>query len=729
MKTLDIEISGMSCASCVGRIEKSLQQNIHIKNVRVNLATERAQLEFDKSLITTEEILKAIEDTGYHAKVHDDSDSSGLDKTSQLKKEKAVLFISSILTLPLLLPMILNPFGFQFNLAGIVQMCLAVPVQFVIGARFYKSGWSALKSKSGNMELLVAIGTSAAFFLSVFLLFKNSGGQAPHLYFESSNVIITLILLGKYMESKAKLQTSEAIRSLQKLKPDFALVKEGVHEIEKAIETIKLGEILIVKPGERVPLDGVVTLGETSIDESMITGESLPVIKVVGSNVVGGSINSDGAIEVEVIGIGSNTMLSKIIKLVEEAQTEKAPIQRMVDKVSYYFVPIVIVIALLTLILGVFMGLDLEMSILNSVAVLVIACPCALGLATPTSIMVGTGKAAQNGILIKNAEALETAHSIDVIAFDKTGTLTEGSPSVNKIEFYDDSKENILNILYSIQSKSEHPLGKAIVTYSKSNNAKKLPIQNVKAVRGSGIKATLGDDNYLISNKVGLKEKVILDDNVKSFITAQESAGDSVSILANLTSGKVLSVFSFTDKLKSNSLKTINELKIMGITPIIISGDNNGSVKKVAKELGVERFYSDVLPENKSNIIKELKSQFKTVAMVGDGINDAPALALSDIGFAMATGTDVAMHSAEITLMRGNPLLVRDSISISSATYFKIRQNLFWAFIYNIVGIPLAALGYLNPMIAGGAMALSSVSILINSLLLKRWKPQSREEV
>lgn len=727
MKILNIEISGMSCASCVGRIEKRLLENDHIKNVKVNLATERAKLDYDETRVDESEVLKIIEDTGYLAKVYDDSNNSNNDKLSKLKREKIVLLISVVLTIPLVLPMTLTPFGMEISLEGFTQMYLAIPVQFAIGFRFYKSAWSALKNKSGNMELLVAIGTSAAFFLSVFLLFKHLDHQTAHLYFESSSVIITLILLGKYMESKAKLQTTEAIRALQKLKPETALVKDGNNEVEKTIESIVLGEILIVKPGESVPLDGIIISGETSIDESMITGESLPVIKIVGSNVVGGSINSDGAIEVEVTGIGSDTMLSKIIKLVEEAQTEKAPIQRLVDKVSYYFVPVVIVIALLTMILGILFGLDLETSILNSVAVLVIACPCALGLATPTSIMVGTGKAAQNGILIKNAEALETAHSIDAIAFDKTGTLTEGTPSVSKIEFYGESKEDILSILYSMQSRSEHPLGKAIVAYSKNNNAKKLQIENVAAVRGSGIKASLGTDEYFISNKRGLSENIILSDEIKEFIMNRENAGESVSILANVTSGQILSVFSFIDKLKANSFKAIKELKLMGISPIIISGDNRGSVEKVARELGVEKFYSDVLPENKSNIIKELKSQFKTVAMVGDGINDAPALALSDVGFAMATGTDVAMHSAEITLMRGNPLLTRDAISISSATYSKIRQNLFWAFFYNIVGIPLAAFGYLNPMIAGGAMALSSVSVLINSLLLKRWKPQSSE--
>lgn len=724
METINVQIEGMTCASCVGRIERKLKSNKYISKVNVNLATEKGRITFDNSSVKKSEIIELIRSAGYEAET---SDVSTNDKMIMLRREKNILIISSLLTIPLVVPMLFMPFGIDFHINPWIQMILATPVQFVIGARFYKSAWAALKNRSGNMELLVAIGTSAAYFLSLYLVLKNLDHlhhQVLHLYFESSSVIITLILLGKYMESKAKLQTTEAIRGLQKLKPETASVIINNSEVVKKIDEINIGDVMVIKSGERVPLDGVIVKGETEIDESMITGESIPVVKRDSDKVIGGSINTDGLIEVRVNSVGAETVLSKIIRLVEEAQAEKAPIQRVVDKVSYYFVPAVVVIAILTFLITFIISKDMEVSILNAVAVLVIACPCALGLATPTSIMVGTGQAAKNGILIKNAEALELAHSIDIVAFDKTGTLTEGKPVVSGMEYFSNDTETIDTVLLSIQSNSEHPLGSALVNFLNAKGVKRLEVKNTKTIRGKGIRAEVNEIGYLIASKKILAED-FSDARVEDFIVAKENNGETVSLLIDDSSKEVLAAFSFIDKVKENSIKTVQELKSLGVKPILISGDNEGSVKKVALELGIEEYYSEVLPDEKSDIIKKLKERYKTVSMVGDGVNDAPALALSDVGFAMSTGTDVAMHSAEVTLMRGNPLLIPDAISVSNATYKKIKQNLFWAFFYNVVGIPLAAIGFLNPMIAGGAMALSSVSVLGNSLLLKRWKAKS----
>lgn len=730
MQKIDIKIEGMTCASCVGRVEKKLKSNEYISEVSVNLATEKGQVQYNESKVKSEDIISLIKDAGYEAYLvtKNSSQTSQKNKEEKLRTERNTLIFSSVLTIPLVIPMFFMLFGVNFHINAWVQLLLATPVQFYIGARFYRSAWGALKNKSGNMELLVAIGTSAAYFLSLYLVLKNLEHlhhKTVHLYFESSSVIITLILLGKYMESKAKMQTTEAIRALQKLRPETANIETKNGEIvETNINEISVGEIVVIKSGERVPLDAEIIDGETEIDESMVTGESIPVSKKVGDTVVGGSINADGIIKAKVSSIGAETVLSKIIRLVEEAQAEKAPIQRIVDRVSFYFVPIVVVIAVITFGLTFLLQSNVEVAILNAVAVLVIACPCALGLATPTSIMVGTGQAAKSGILIKNSEALELAHSINVVAFDKTGTLTEGKPVVNEIKYFDKSSEFIDSLLLSIQSNSEHPLGKALVIYLKQKGVRKIEVSGIKTLRGKGIEAIVKEEKYLIASKKALTE-VDLPDDIKNFITEKENSGETVSVLIEDSENKVLCAFSFIDKLKDYSKQTIQELKNLGVKPILISGDNKGSVTKVASELEIEEFFYEVLPEEKSKVIKELKKKYKIVSMVGDGVNDAPALALSDVGFAMSTGTDVAMHSAEITLMRGNPLLIPDAISISNATYSKIKQNLFWAFFYNIVGIPLAAFGFLNPMIAGGAMALSSVSVLSNSLLLKRWKPKS----
>jgi Cu+-exporting ATPase len=711
---LNLQIRGMTCASCVNRIEKALNRNEAILSASVNLATEKATIVFDDSSFSSSAIIKLIENAGYNA-----TPISGFQKSVEIQKEKRFIIVSVLLTLPLAFPMVLEIFGFHIMLSPWVQLVLATPIQFIIGARFYKSAWKALKARSGNMELLVAIGTSAAWGLSLFLLLR---GEA-HLYFESAAVIITLVLLGKFLETKAKIQTTSAIKALQNLKPLIAKVIRDNIEIEIPVEELKLSDLVIVKPGERIPVDGIIRKGKTQADESLITGESLPVEKIETDKVVGGSINGDGLIQVEATALGSETMLARIIRLVEDAQAVKAPIQRLVDKVSAYFVPAVLIIAMITVILTVMTSGDWETAIIRGVAVLVIACPCALGLATPTSIMVGTGVAAKAGILIKDAEALEITHSVTTIAFDKTGTLTEGRPTLVQLYAFDKSETEILTIMATIQNGSEHPLSKAVLNEA---TKRKIPFTHAtsnKALSGRGIEAEINNIKYLLGSKRILEDLKITDQVISRLAREREILGETVSFLVEFATHKVIGIVSFKDTIKSSAKITIDKLKTLGIKTIMLTGDNQDSANLIGKELGIDSVRAEVLPEHKYEIIQAMKQLNEIVAMVGDGINDAPALAAANIGIAMSTGTDVAMQSAGITLMRGDPLLIPDAILISRKTYSKIKENLFWAFIYNIIGIPLAAFGYLNPTVAGADMALSSVSVVTNSLLLKRWRP------
>lgn len=715
---INLDVKGMTCASCVNRIEKMLKKDDGVIEASVNLATEKARVEINSEKSDTNKIISIIEKAGYEASISSDKKP---DKEAALKKEKVLIYASAVLTLPLVLPMILSPFGIHFMPSVWIQLLLATPVQFIIGARFYKSAWGAIKAKSGNMELLVAMGTSAAYFLSLYLIWKNYSHlehQTPHLYFESAAVIITLILCGKYLESRAKMQTTAAIKALEALRPDSATVLKGNVETLMPLSKVVYGDIVIIKPGERIPVDGVIIQGTTQVDESLITGESLPVEKKVDDKVVGGSINTDGHVQIKVSALGAETMLSRIIRMVEDAQSVKAPIQRLVDKVSSYFVPVVLLISIITLLITGLAGHGWETAIINAVAVLVIACPCALGLATPTSIMVGTGVAAKAGILIKDAEALEVTHALTSIAFDKTGTLTEGKPVVSKVVSINGSEEEVLKIFGSIQRGSEHPLAKATLDEVKNRNLFVTSAEKIKALPGRGLEGVVNQKKYLIVSKRVLSEK-----NLAHLAGDRESMGETVSYLIEEENNVVLGYISFKDKVKESSKETIRLLKNLGVKTLMITGDNKGSAEAVAKELGIDDFRAEVLPEHKSEIIRELKSRGEKVGMVGDGINDAPALASADVGIAMSTGTDVAMNSAGITLMRGNPLLIPDAISVSRKTYSKIQQNLFWAFIYNVIGIPLAAFGYLNPVLAGAAMAFSSVSVVTNSLLLKRWRP------
>jgi len=711
-QNISLNVKGMTCASCVNRIEKVLKKDEGVISASVNLATEKANVIFDPSKMNIPKIIALIEKAGYEAT------EAKQDKEAGLRKEKHLIILSVLLTLPLVLPMLLQPFGIHLMPPGWLQLLLASPIQFYVGARFYKSGWGAIKARSGNMELLVAIGTSAAFGLSLYLMSKG----IAHLYFESSAVVITLVMFGKYLEARAKQQTSEAIKALEKLRPDTARVIREGKEIQIKIEDVVVSDLVVIRPGERIPVDGNIIKGSTSVDESLITGESLPVDKFVSSKVTGGSINGEGLIEVEVTATGKETMLSRIIRMVEDAQAVKAPIQRLVDKVSAIFVPTVIVISFLTILITGLVTADWETAIIHGVAVLVIACPCALGLATPTSIMVGTGVAAKAGILIKDAEALEIAHSVTTIAFDKTGTLTEGKPSVSSIATFGTNETEALAIMAAIQMGSEHPLGKSVIEEAQKRNIQPSRATGFRAISGKGLEAFVEGRKFYIGSKRLITELNIPSE--KEFLIAKEKEdlGETVSFLVDDALRLIIAVVSFSDTIKENSAETISKLKSLGIKTVMLTGDNKGSAEKVSRILGLDSYEAEVLPGDKSKVIEKFRSTGEIVGMVGDGINDAPALAAANVGIAMSTGTDVAMHSSGITLMRGNPLLIPDAISISRKTYSKIKQNLFWAFIYNIIGIPLAALGYLSPVVAGAAMAMSSVSVVTNSLLLKRWR-------
>jgi len=719
---IDLAIRGMTCASCVARVEKALVKVPGVMSATVNLATERAHV-VAVGGTGVEALQRAVEAAGYEA------DSTDLEAAAAASAARGLpdwwpVALSALLTLPLILPMAGLAFGAHWALPGWLQLALASPVQFWLGARFYRAGWKAVKAFTGNMDLLVALGTSAAFGLSVYELFFGAGG-AHELYFETAAALITFILLGKWLEARAKRQTTEAIRALNALRPDRALVRRDGKDVELPLTSVALGDLVVVRPGERIPVDGEIREGRSHVDESLITGESLPVAKGAGERVTGGSINADGLLLVETLAIGAETTLSRIIRLVENAQAAKAPIQRIVDKVSAVFVPIVLGLALITLLAwGFATGMWIS-AVLYAVAVLVIACPCALGLATPTAIMAGTGVAARHGVLIKDAEALEIAHSITTVAFDKTGTLTEGRPQLLALEPVRGERAELLRLAAALQQGSQHPLARAVMEKVGAEDVIFPSATDSKALPGRGVQAIVeGRTLYLGSSR--LMQELGVD---TSALTEREQAlareGRSISWLAAQADGEneLLGLLAFGDSVKPGAREAIAALHAHGVKTVMLSGDNRGSAEAAARALGIDEVRAEVLPADKAQVVSGLRGKGKVIAMVGDGINDAPALAAADVGIAMATGTDVAMHTAGITLMRGDPRLVADAISISRRTYSKIRQNLFWAFFYNAVGIPLAAFGFLNPIIAGAAMAFSSVSVVTNALMLRRWRP------
>jgi Cu+-exporting ATPase len=721
----DLAIRGMTCASCVARVEKALAKAPGVLSASVNLATERAHVVAIAG-VGVEALRKAVAAAGYEAAPADLQDSAA--GTAAAPAARGLpdwwpVAVAALLTLPLFVPMAGLALGTHWTVPGWLQLALATPVQFWLGARFYRAGWKAARALSGNMDLLVALGTSAAYGLSVYQLLAGAAG-VHDLYFEVAAALITFILLGKWLEARAKRQTTEAIRALNALRPDRALVRRDGKDVEVPLASVAVGDLVVVRPGERVPVDGEIREGRSHVDESLITGESLPVAKGVGDRVTGASINADGLLLVETRAIGAESTLARIIRLVENAQAGKAPIQRIVDKVSAVFVPIVLVLALATLLAWGLATGNWTSAVLYAVAVMVIACPCALGLATPTAIMAGTGVAARHGVLIKDAEALEIAHSITTVVFDKTGTLTEGRPQLLAAEPLHGDRADLLRLAAALQQGSQHPLARAVMEKAAAEGVSPPAASEAKALPGRGVQAVVeGRTLYLGSSRL-MRELGIDTTALAEREQALAHEGRSISWLATEAGGRrsLAGLLAFGDAVKSGAREAIAALHAQGVKTVMLSGDNRGSAEAAARALGIDEVRAEVLPADKAQTVAKLRGKNKVIAMVGDGINDAPALAAADVGIAMATGTDVAMHTAGITLMRGDPRLVADAISISRRTYRKILQNLFWAFFYNVVGIPLAALGFLNPIIAGAAMAFSSVSVVTNALTLRHWR-------
>jgi len=739
--TLDIGIEGMTCASCVARVERALKKVPGVQSATVNLATESARVLYAPAGTHAAVLRRAVREAGYGVR-----DTDLMDAASDVSPWAGFgpVALALALAAPLVLPMLGDLAGQHWMLPAWWQFALATPVQFGLGARFYRAGWHALKARTGNMDLLVAIGTSAAWGLSVWLWLSAAAGSMPHLYFEASAVVISLVMLGKWLETRAKRQTTAAIRALHALRPALAhlMLKNG-EQADVPVGELLLGDRVVVLPGERLPADGVLQEGRTQVDESMLTGEPLPVSKQAGDALTGGSINGDGRVVMCVSAIGRDTVLSRIIALVQDAQAAKAPIQRLVDQVSAVFVPVVLVIALATLLGWLAMGEPLEVALIRAVAVLVIACPCALGLATPAAIMAGTGVAAKEGILIKDAQALELAHRAGTVAFDKTGTLTVGQPRLVAFMVAGDAKEEAqLGAAASLQSGSEHPLARAVVSAAKARGLSWQAPQDVHAVAGRGTEGLVAGAAYLIGSLRWLDELGVGLGPLQTQAQRLQQGGATLSALAERRPGGLAlrALMAFADEPKPGARAALAALRARGLRVVMISGDNRGAALAMGERLGLhaDEVMAEVLPGDKAAKIAELMQgkthplggqrstrsdkRGGTVIMVGDGVNDAPALAAADVGMAMGTGTDVAMHAAGVTLMRGDLSLVEGAIDISHRTVMKIRQNLFWAFAYNVAGIPLAALGYLNPMLAGAAMALSSVSVMSNALLLKRWR-------
>ena len=713
-------VEGMTCASCVMRVEKALKKVPGVASASVNLATEKATVQALPN-VPVAALKAAIEKAGYGATEVEKA------KPAQPKRlpDWWPVAASALLTVPLMLPMLLELAGIHWMLEGWLQLALATPVQFWLGARFYRAGWKAVLAKSGNMDLLVALGTSAAYGLSLYELWRHAGHGMAHLYFEGSAAVITLVLLGKWLEGRAKRQTTDAIRALNALRPTTARVRRDGAELDIPVEQVRLEDLVVVRPGDRIAVDGEVLEGRSHVDESLITGESLPVAKGVGEKVTGGSINAEGALLVRTTAVGTETTLARIIRMVESAQAAKAPIQRIVDQVSAVFVPVVLGVALLTFLAWVGFGSDWERALINAVAVLVIACPCALGLATPTAIMAGTGVAARHGILIKDAEALELAHAVTVVAFDKTGTLTEGKPSLVGVEAAPGvAPAEVLRLAAALQKTSSHPLALAVLERAKADRVEVPDAREARALPGRGVEGVVQGQALALGSSRLLDELEVDEGPLAAEAARFAQDGRTVSWLVRRTGERheLLGLLAFGDTVKASAQAAVARLHELGIRTVMLTGDNRGSAQAVAAQLGIQDFRAEVLPGDKARIVEELKAGGQVVAFVGDGLNDGPALAAASVGFAMAGGADVATETAGVTLMRGDPLLVADSLDISRRTYSKIKQGLFWAFGYNVLGIPLAALGMLSPVIAGAAMAFSSVSVVTNALTLRRWR-------
>ena len=714
----------MSCVNCVKAVEKSLNKTEGISNSIINLTTEKASIEFDDKAVSPSQIISVIENAGYGASTICEENDQIKDESGSLKTR---LIVSIILSIPLMLAMISMIFNIHAPLLHNpwFQLIFTTPIQFIIGWKFYKTAYYSLKAKSPGMDVLVALGTSSAFFFSVYNgFFRNyPAGQYPELYFEASGILITLILLGKYLEARAKGKTSEAIQKLLELQPKTARVIRNGETEDIPIELVEINDRIIVRPGEKIPVDGIILSGVSSVDESMLTGESIPAEKQKDDKVFCGTINKHGSFEFQAQGIGKDTFLANIVKVVEDAQASQPPIQRLADKISAVFVPVVVSIAILAFLGWWLVTGDVTAAFIAGVSVLVISCPCALGLATPTAIMVGTGKGAENGILIKSGASLEIAHKIDSIVIDKTGTITKGKPEVTRLINYSNfSDTEILKLSASIESKSEHPIAETIVNYAKSKQLEIYGCEDFKAFPGYGLKGKVNNKEILIGTKELMLENNIVLDVIEQDALKLEETGKTVIYIA--INGKSVALISIADTIKEDSKEAISKLQKFGIDVFMLTGDNEKTAISIGKQVGIlqDNIFAKVLPENKSTKVKELQKKNKIVAMVGDGINDAPALAQADIGFAIGSGSDIAIESGDIALMNNSLNTIVTAISLSKATMKKIKQNLFWAFIYNIIGIPIAAFGFLSPIIAGAAMSFSSVSVVTNSLSLKRFR-------
>lgn len=726
-ESLQFSISGMTCAACATRLEKVLSRVPGVESASVSLASERAVIQAPAGTLRQTDLIAAVRKAGFDAvPVAAAAEQRAAAAAAAKKQDQAEfrqLLLAVLFTLPLALPMLLMPFGLHVALPPWLQFALATPIQFWLGARFYEGAFKSLRGGAGNMDVLVAMGTSSAWGLSTWVTLFPHGVAGNHLYFEASAMIITLVLFGKWMERRARRSAASAIQALMALRPEQARVERDGEIIEVPAESVTAGEVVVVRPGERVPVDGVILEGVSQLDESLITGESLPVARGPGEQVTGASVNGEGLLRMRATAVGAESTLSRIIRLVESAQASKAPVQRLVDRVSEIFVPVVVTIALITFLGWYFIGGSMETAFVAAVSVLVIACPCALGLATPTAIMVGTGVAARRGILIKDAQALELAHKANTLVFDKTGTLTEGRPALDRVFALNGDADGLLLLAASAQQGSEHPLARAVLERVEETGWELLALQEFTTLPGRGLSARVGGRGLLIGSRRLMDERGIASSDFPMQAEEMEGLGQTLMWVAEITDAPVLMGFlSVTDLVKPQSAQAVEGLKAMGIETVMLTGDNRRAAAAVADRLGLDRVLAEVLPEDKEAEVESLRKQGRVVAMVGDGINDAPALAAADVGMAMGTGSDVAMHTAGITLMRGDPSLVADALSISHATRRKIWQNLFWALIYNLVAIPLAASGMLSPVIAGAAMAMSSVSVVSNSLLLRRWR-------
>lgn len=737
-KQTSLLITGMTCAACANRIEKGLNKLDGVSKATVNFAMETAHVEFNPLKVSIEDMQQKVDKLGYKAVPKQEEGDDGTRRQQELKRQKVTLLISAILSFPLLWAMVTH-FSFtswiwmpEVFMNPWFQLALATPVQFIIGKPFYTGAYKALRNKSANMDVLIALGTSAAYFYSLYLTVDwatnaHGGQHAPAMYYETSAVLITLVILGKWFEALAKGRTSEAIKSLMGLQAKTALVVRNGQEMTIPVEEVAVGDIVLVKPGEKVPVDGEVIEGRSSVDESMLTGESIPVEKRPGDRVIGATINKNGMLQIKATRVGKETALAQIIKVVEEAQGSKAPIQRIADVISGIFVPVVVGIAIITFAVW-YIWMEpghLAGALEKAIAVLVIACPCALGLATPTSIMAGSGRAAELGILFKGGEHLESTHRIETIVLDKTGTVTKGKPELTDVIPSGIDETTLLKLVGAAEKNSEHPLAEAIVTGISAKGISLGQTDEFEAIPGFGIRAVVEGKEVLAGTRKLMAKYDVAIATAADTMEKLEQAGKTAMLVA--IDRQYAGVVAVADTIKDTSKEAVARLKQMGIHVIMITGDNERTAKAIAKQAGIEDVIAEVLPEGKAREVKKLQEQGRKVAMVGDGINDAPALAVADIGMAIGTGTDVAMEAADVTLMRGDLNSIADAIAISRKTMANIRQNLFWALAYNTLGIPVAAIGLLAPWVAGAAMALSSVSVVLNALRLQRVNISSAE--